>query len=100
MKTILSEKQIELLKSQKIDFKQFIEKNDTPYPKIKRQLKRYGLHPKVAWDADSSILLLAWLSLQQSQHKELADKITYALNYQNNMNYTPIKIGGFWEHLI
>ena len=36
MQTILSEKQIELLKSQKIDFKQFIEKNDTPYPKIKR----------------------------------------------------------------
>lgn len=86
MQTILSEKQIELLQLNHIHFQQFIEKNDTPHPKIKRQLKRYGLHPKVAWDADNSILLLAWLSLQQSQHKELADEITYALNYQNNVN--------------
>ena len=86
MQTILSEKQIELLQLNHIDFKQFVETNDTPHPKIKRQLKHYGLHPKVAWDADSSILLLAWLSLQQSQHKELADEITYVLNYQNNIN--------------
>ena len=86
MQTILSEKQIELLQLNHIDFKQFVETNDTPYPKIKRQLKRYGLHQKVTWDADSSILLLAWLSLQQSQHKELADEITYVLNYQNNIN--------------
>lgn len=40
MRTILSEKQIELLKSQKIDFQQFVETKDTPYPKIKRQVKR------------------------------------------------------------
>lgn len=86
MQTILSEKQIELLQLNHIDFQQFVETNDTPHPKIKRQLKRYSLHPKVAWDADSSILLLAWLSLQQSQHKELADEITYVLNYQNNIN--------------
>ena len=86
MQTILSEKQIELLQLNHIDFKQFVEKNDTPHPKIKRQLKRYSLHPKVAWDADSSILLLAWLSLQQSQHKELADEITYVLNYKTNIN--------------
>ena len=86
MQTILSEKQIELPKYEHIDFKQFVKTNDTPQQKIKRQLKRYGLHPKVAWDADSSILLLAWLSLQQSQHKELADEITYILNYQNNIN--------------
>lgn len=86
MQTILSEKQIELLQLNHIDFQQFIEKNDTPHPKIKRQLKHYGLHPKVAWDADNSILLLAWLSLQQSQHKELADEITYVLNYQTNIN--------------
>lgn len=86
MQTILSEKQIELLQLNHIDFQQFVEKNDTPHPKIKRQLKRYSLHPKVAWDADNSILLLAWLSLQQSQHKELADEITYVLNYQNNIN--------------
>ena len=26
------------------------------------------------------------MSLQQSQHKELADEITYVLNYQNNIN--------------
>lgn len=86
MQTILSEKQIELLQLNHIDFQQFVETNDTLHPKIKRQLKRYSLHPKVAWDADSSILLLAWLSLQQSQHKELADEITYVLNYQNNIN--------------
>ena len=80
MQTILSEKQIELLKSQKIDFKQFIEKNDTHYPKIKRQLKHYGLHPKVAWDADNSILLLTWLNIKESKHYPLADNITETIN--------------------
>lgn len=80
MQTILSEKQIELLKSQKIDFKQFIEKNDTHYPKIKRQLKHYGLHPSVAWDADNSIMLLAWLNIKESKHYQLADNITDTIN--------------------
>ena len=42
--------------------------------------------PKVAWDADSSILLLAWLNVQDSKHNELADKITYALNYEYYIN--------------
>ena len=36
--------------------------------------------------SEKQIELLAWLSLQQSQHKELADEITYVLNYQNNIN--------------
>lgn len=87
MQTILSEEQIELLYSRHINYTQFVDNHHSNYPRIKRQLKRYNIHPRVAWNADESILLLAWLNLQQSQHHEIAEKITYAFNYKNYMNY-------------
>ena len=87
MQTILSEKQIELLNLKHIDYKPFIDKHHSNYPRIKRQIKRYNIHPGVAWNADTSILLLAWLNLQQSQYHELAEKITYTFNYGHYINY-------------
>ena len=86
MQTILSDKQIELLYSKNIHYTQFVDKHHSNYPRIKRQLKRYNIHPRVAWNADESILLLAWLNLQQSQHHEIAEKITYVLNYEYYVN--------------
>lgn len=83
MQTILSEKQIELLQVNHIDFQQFIETSKKQYPFVKRSLKHYSMHPKIAWDADKSILTLAWLNLQQSQHHELANQITHALNFEH-----------------
>lgn len=82
MQTILSEKQIELLQLNHIDFQQFVETSKKQYPFVKRSLKHYKMHPKIAWDADKSILTLAWLNLQQSQHHELANQITHALNFE------------------
>lgn len=86
MQTILSEEQIKLLDFHHINYNQFTDDEKLKYPRHKRQFKRYGMPPKVAWDADSSILLLAWLNVQDSKHNELADEITYVLNYQNNIN--------------
>ena len=86
MKTILSEEQIKLLDFHHINYSQFTDDEKLKYPRHKRQFKRYGISPKVAWDADSSILLLAWLNVQQSQHHELANKITYALNFEYYTN--------------
>lgn len=82
MQTILSEKQIELLQLNHIDFQQFVETSKKQYPFVKRSLKHYKMHPKIAWDADKSILTVAWLNLQQSQHHELANQITHALNFE------------------
>lgn len=86
MQTILSEEQMKLLDFHHINYNQFTNDEKLKYPRHKRQFKRYGMPPKVAWDADSSILLLAWLNVQDSKHNELADEITYVLNYQNNVN--------------
>jgi len=86
MQTILSKEQIKLLNSHHIDYKQFINNEKPMYPRIKRQIKHYGLNPKVAWNADNSILLLAWLNIQQSHHHELTDDITYVLNYEYYVN--------------
>ena len=86
MQTILSEEQIKLLDFYHINYNQFTNDEKLKYPRHKRQFKHYGMPPKVAWDADSSILLLAWLNIQDSKHNELADEITYVLNYQNNVN--------------
>lgn len=83
MQTILSEKQIELLQLNHIDFQQFVETSKKQYPFVKRSLKHYKMHPKIAWDADKSILTVAWLNLQQSQHHELANQITHALNFEH-----------------
>ena len=80
MQTILSDKQIELLKSYEIDFQQFVETPKKEYPRIRRQLKRYKLHPKVAWDADNSILLLAWLNIKESKNYPLTDNIIDVIN--------------------
>lgn len=85
MQTILSEKQIELLQLNHIDFQQFVETSKKQYPFVKRSLKHYKMHPKIAWDADKSILTLDWLNLQQSQHHELANQITHALNFEYYM---------------
>lgn len=84
MQTILSKKQIELLNYHYIYFQHFIKNETKTYPRIKRQLKHYGLHPQIAWDANKSILLLAWLSVKESEHQELADEITHVLNNDNN----------------
>ena len=86
MQTILSEEQIKLLDFHHINYNQFTDDEKLKYPRHKRQFKRYGMPPKVAWDADSSILLLAWLNVQDSKHNELADKITYALNFEYYIN--------------
>lgn len=86
MQTILSEEQIKLLDFHHINYNQFTDNEKLKYPRHKRQFKRYGMLPKVAWDADSSILLLAWLNVQDSKHNELADKITYALNFEYYTN--------------
>lgn len=83
MQTILSKKQIKLLNYHYIYFQHFIETETKRYPRIKRQIKHYGLHPQIAWDADKSILLLAWLSVKESEHQELADEITHVLNNDN-----------------
>lgn len=56
MKTILSEEQIKLLDFHHINYSQFTDDEKLKYPRHKRQFKRYGMSPKVAWDADSSIL--------------------------------------------
>lgn len=86
MKTILSEEQMKLLDFHHINYSQFTDDEKLKYPRHKRQLKHYGMPPKVAWDADSSILLLAWLNVQNSQHHKLADKITYTLDFEYYMN--------------
>ena len=86
MQTILSEEQIKLLDFHHINYNQFTNDEKLKYPRHKSQFKSYGMSPKVAWDADSSILLLAWLNVQDSKHNELADKITYALNFEYYMN--------------
>lgn len=88
MQTILSEEQTKLLDFHHINYNQFTDDEKLKYPRHKRQFKHYGMPPKVAWDADSSILLLAWLNVQNSKHNELADKITYALNLEYYMNAT------------
>ena len=95
MQTILSEEQMKLLDFHNIEYKQFIDDEKPTYPRIKRQIKRYGLSPKVAWNADNSILLLAWLNLHQSQHQELAEQITYVLNYEyytNDKNFLDVEM--------
>ena len=86
MQTILSKEQIKLLDFHHINYSQFTDDEKLKYPRHKRQFKRYEMSPKVAWDADSSILLLAWLNVQDSKHNQLADKITYALNFEYYMN--------------
>lgn len=86
MKTILFEEQMKLLDFHHINYSQFTDDEKLKYPRHKRQLKHYGMPPKVAWDADSSILLLAWLNVQNSQHHKLADKITYTLDFEYYMN--------------
>ena len=86
MQSILSEEQMKLLDFHHINYNQFTNDEKLKYPRHKRQFKHYGMPPKVAWDADSSILLLAWLNIQDSKHNELANEITYVLNYQNNVN--------------
>lgn len=48
MQTILSEKQIELLQLNHIDFQQFVETSKKQYPFVKRSLKHYKMHPKIA----------------------------------------------------
>lgn len=80
MQKILSKQQIELLKFHKIEFEQFTEKPKKEYPRIRRQFKRYGMTSKVTWDADKSILLLAWLNIKESKHYPLADNITDTIN--------------------
>ena len=95
MQTILSEEQMKLLNYHNIEYKQFIDDEKPHYPRIKRQIKRYGLSPKVAWNADNSILTLAWLNLQQSKHHELAEQITYVLNYEyytNDENFLDVEM--------
>ena len=89
MQTILSEEQMKLLDSYGIYYTQFINDKPSTRPRFKRQIKHYSLSPKVGWNANSSILTLAWLSLKQSQYDELSDKITPILNcdyYKNNKN--------------
>lgn len=89
MQTILSEEQMKLLDSYGIYYTQFINDKPSTRPKIKRQLKHYGMTSKVTWAANGSILTLAWLGLKQSQHNKLADIITPILNcdyYKTNEN--------------
>lgn len=89
MQTILSEEQMKLLDSYKIHHTQFNNNEKPSHPRLKRQIKRYGLSPKVDWNANSSILTLAWLSLKQSQHDELSNIITPILNcdyFKNDEN--------------
>lgn len=80
MQTILSEEQMKLLDSYRIYYTQFINDKPSTRPRFKRQIKHYNMTSKVAWNANSSILTLAWLSIKQSQHDELSDIITPILN--------------------
>lgn len=89
MQTILSKEQKKLLDSYKIHHTQFNNNEKPSHPRLKRQIKRYGLSPKVAWNANNSILTLAWLSIKQYKHDELLENITSILNcdyYKNNEN--------------
>lgn len=89
MQTILSKEQMKLLDSYGIYYTQFINDKPSTRPRFKRQIKHYNMTSKVAWNANSSILTLAWLSLKQSQHDELSNIITPILNcdyYKNNEN--------------
>lgn len=95
MQTILSEEQMKLLDSHRIYYTQFINGKTSNHPKFKRQIKHYNMTSKVAWNANSSILTLAWLSIKQSQHHELADIITPILNcdyFKNNDNIFNLEI--------
>ena len=89
MQTILSEEQMKLLDSYGIYYTQFINDKTSTRPRYKRQIKHYNLTSKVAWNANSSILTLAWLSIKQSQHHKLSDIITPILNcdyFKNDEN--------------
>lgn len=89
MQTILSEEQMKLLDSYGIYYTQFINDKPSTRPRFKRQIKHYNMTSKVAWNANSSILTLAWLSLKQSQHDELSNIITPILNcdyFKNDEN--------------
>lgn len=108
MQTILSEEQTKLLDSHHIYYTQFIDDEKPKYPRIKRQIKHYGLSPKVGWNANSSILTLIWLSIKQSNHHKLSNIITPILNcdyYKNNKNvfnlvkHTNKDISNFYKQL-
>ena len=89
MQTILSEEQMKLLDSYGIYYTQFINDKTSTRPRYKRQIKHYNLTSKVAWNANSSILTLAWLSIKQSPYDELSDIITPILNcdyFKNDEN--------------
>ena len=89
MQTILSEEQMKLLDSYGIYYTQFINDKPSTRPRFKRQIKHYNMTSKVAWNANSSILTLAWLSIKQSQYDELSDIITPILNcdyFKNDEN--------------
>lgn len=89
MQTILSEEQRKLLDSYGIYYTQFINDKPSTRPRFKRQIKHYNMTSKVAWNANSSILTLAWLSIKQSQYNELSDIITPILNcdyFKNDEN--------------
>lgn len=89
MQTILSKEQIKLLDSYGIYYTQFINDKPSTRPRFKRQIKHYNMTSKVAWNANSSILTLAWLSIKQSQYDELSDIITPILNcdyFKNDEN--------------
>lgn len=89
MQTILSEEQMKLLDSYGIYYTQFINDKPSTCPRFKRQIKHYNMTSKVAWNANSSILTLAWLSIKQSQYDELSDIITPILNcdyFKNDEN--------------
>ena len=89
MQTILSEEQMKLLDSYGIYYTQFINDKTSTRSRYKRQIKHYNMTSKVAWNANSSILTLAWLSIKQSQYDELSDIITPILNcdyFKNDEN--------------
>ena len=81
---MLTEKEKQLLNQLNILDIFFDKKNSkTLLPKTRRRLKRYGYTGRVAWDADISILALAWLSMKTSNNadnQKLADSIENCFN--------------------